>query len=227
MKPIVIMPKLLESFAPKGYKSYGGNIKFMESNFTDSIESKNIVCFIGGFLDSYYMLMYDVFRGALEGNFMIKDNTKSKTFSIKNSNFHSMYLTFNCFKFLREFIPNALNSGFRFYILAHSWGAKNIVRLNLAYNFEIEYLLTLDCVGYIKITHRPGNIKLWENIYIADFYSHYNRANLAAIIGHGQQFIKFADINTALHPPHHHASLQEMLRESKYVEILDSNNSQS
>lgn len=203
MLPIVIMPQILESLAKTKYKTSGGNI----TNFTpQNVDSKNILCFIGGFVDSHYLLMYRAFRLSLETDFSILNANK----------FNSMYITFNCYKFLRDFIPNALSKGFRFYILGHSWGAKNIIRLCLKYDFDIEFLLSLDCVGHFKITHRPQNIKLWENIYITDFSLEYSQANLAALIGHGQQYIKYADSNIGLNPPHHHASLQEMLECSQY-----------
>ncbi|MWV62841.1 hypothetical protein DCO58_02055 [Helicobacter saguini] len=203
MLPIVIMPQILEPFASKKYKKSGGNItKFSPQN----VDSKNILCFIGGFVDSHYLLMYRAFRLSLEREFCI-NNVRD---------FNSMYITFNCYDFLRDFMPRALSNGFRFYILAHSWGAKNIIRLCLKYDFSVEFLLSLDCVGHFKITHRPQNIKLWENIYISDFSLEYSRANLAALIGHGQQFIKYADFNIGLTPPHHHASLQEMINQSRY-----------
>lgn len=211
MIPICLMPRDLGRFATTHYRKYGYKILSIESKMVENIESdsKNILLFIGGFLDSYYRCLFDVFINSL--NSVISTNAQIEM--------QKMYITFDCFGFLSEFIPNALDLQYRFYIIAHSWGAKNIIRVLLKYDFNIELLLSLDCVGHFKITHRPSRIKTWENIYINDYTSHYNRANIAALIGGVKQEIKFADSNIALKAPAHHASVNEMLRLSNCIHI--------
>ncbi|RDU64889.1 hypothetical protein CQA53_07405 [Helicobacter didelphidarum] len=258
MLPVVIMPKHIQNFTKQQYKLYSGNISPQESlrlaDLTNT-ESKHILCFIGGFLDTYCKVLYHIFEECILRNNLsiipstpcdiqyknmqensINNNqnlhTNTPTFNNKESDFGKetsytkfdthlcfMYSSFNCFDFLKDFIPNIIHAGYKFSAISHSWGAKNIIRLCLQYDFCIDTLITLDCVGHFTITHRPSKIKRWENIYITDFYGHYARENLAPIIGHGQQFISYADSNIGIPPPAHHASVSDMLKYSKIVTI--------
>lgn len=257
MRSIVIIPKALQHFATSPHKTHGNHITLEESKSLSlqNNSSQHILCFIGGFLDTYYKILFHIYEISVKnkgkqniGLYLphiacCQDNgyhthtlgqdkesqvaTSPQSTPIKHHNFYFMYSSFNCLNFLADFIPKILNSNYSFSVIAHSWGAKNILRLSLKYNFTIQTLITLDCVGHFNITHRPSNILQWENIYIADFYSHYFRPNLAAIIGGGKQLIIHADSNIGIPPPAHHASVLTMLEHSNLFIMNNANHNKA
>lgn len=213
MLPIVVMPEEMKQYA-KSHRTYGGNITHSEieslSHLLDRRPTKQIVCFIGGFCDTYYRLMWNAFCGSILHN--------GRVFRDGELNPSMLYMSFNCYEFLLDFIPRLTSEGREVSVISHSWGAKNILRSCLDSNIVLDGLVTLDCVGHFSITHRPS-VGVWENIYITDYFSQYNRANLAAIIGGAKQSIKYADINTGMPPPAHHASVPTMLKRSQLVSL--------
>ncbi len=232
MLPVVILPKLLQDYATLPYKTYGGNIALKESQILQTQSARNhkhILYFIGGFLDTYYKVLFHVFEICVNTHHIcaiklpthtLKQNDFMDSDNVIYQDFCFMYSSFNCLRFLRDFIPNVIRDGYSVSVVAHSWGAKNILKLCLRYNFPLHTLITLDCVGYFTITHRPTRIHQWENIYITDFVGDYHRPNLAAIIGNGQQYIQHADSNIGIPPPAHHASVITMLKHSKILQIV-------
>ena len=219
--PLVVMPQSIKQYASMPYCTHSGNIMRDEveslRNMLDNESSKQILCFIGGFCDTYYKLIWRVFCGSLWYKMQIdsKQNNHSDV-----SHFTMLYMSFNCYKFLLDFIPKLNAAGYEVSVISHSWGAKNIIRSCLDSNEVIlSKLITLDCVGHFNINFRPNHIGLWENIYITDYFSQYSRANLAAIIGGAKQYINYADINTGIPPPAHHASVLTMLSHAKLIRL--------
>lgn len=221
--PLVVMPSSIAQFANKPYRVYGGNITQHDSIYLQSIpmyyDTKHILCFIGGFCDTYYKVVWDVFCASLwrqTQSMHIIDKPKYNN----TSYFTMLYISFNCYTFLHDFFPKLLANGYRISVIAHSWGAKNIVRLCLDFDeIILTKLITLDCVGHFNITHRPKHVYAWENIYITDYLSQYSRANIAAIIGGAKQHIRYADINTGIPPPAHHASVATMLHHAQLLQL--------
>ena len=83
MRPTILISKTLEKILDsipheriKNYKNHSGNIALSDyKRFLvkqKNIESKNILCFIGGFCDTYYRVLYDAFEVALEGDFNLE-----------------------------------------------------------------------------------------------------------------------------------------------------------
>ncbi|STQ86633.1 hypothetical protein LS73_002880 [Helicobacter muridarum] len=180
------------------------------------IKPQNIIIFIGGFCDTFHHAIFDIFCSFAKYPYDISlDNKHNIPLSAC-----VMYITFDCYSFLESFIPKALNYNLKIFIISHSWGAKNILRLCLRNNFKIEILITLDCVGHFNITHRPSNIRFWENIFIGDYFSSYHRSNIAALIGGAQGSITFADSNISIPYPYHHASTVQMLEKSKSIKNI-------
>lgn len=218
--PLIVMPQSIKQYASTPYRIYGGNIMIDEVESLQSVldngPSKYILCFIGGFCDTYYKLIWNVFCESLL-------RRKQVDLQIANCNndishFTMLYMSFNCYRFLLDFIPNLISAGYEVSAISHSWGAKNIVRSCLdSSSVVLSKLITLDCVGRFSIKCRPKNIQTWENIYITDYFSKYSRANLAAIIGGAKQYIEYADINIGIKPPAHHASVLTMLSHSQLI----------
>lgn len=220
--PLVVIPKSIKQYASMPYRTYGGNIIRDEVESLryalDYGDSKQILCFIGGFCDTYCRLIWRVFCGSLWYKMQI--DSKRARFYNDFSRFTMLYMSFNCYKFLLDFIPKLTRASYEVSVIAHSWGAKNIVRCCLDSNrIKLARLITLDCVGHFCITHRPKHIDLWENIYITDYLSQYSRANLAALIGGAKQYIPYADINTGIPPPATHASVLTMLSHAQLIKL--------
>ncbi|TLD84752.1 hypothetical protein [Helicobacter trogontum] len=214
--PLVVMPQFLMQYTHMPYHTYGGNITHYDiESIQHAIElyhTKDVLIFIGGFCDTYYKVVWRAFSESLI--------SQKRQYINDTKHFSILYMSFNCYAFLLDFIPNLNKAGYCVSVIAHSWGAKNIVRCCLDSDaVHLENLITLDCVGHFKITHRPQYIKSWENIYIANHFEHYNRANLAAIIGGAQRKIEYADINTGIAPPAHHASVSTMLHNAKLIKL--------
>lgn len=184
----------------------------------DIIKPQNIVIFIGGFCDSFYHIIFDIFCS------FVKYSYNASVIDEQHIPLSvcAMYITFDCYSFLESFIPSVLDFGLRISVISHSWGAKNILRLCLYNNYKIEHLITLDCVGHFKITHRPSNIRFWENIFISDYFSSYHRSNIAALVGGAQGSIAFADSNISIPYPYHHASAIQMLEHSRLIDAIPS-----
>lgn len=200
---------------------------------TESQASPHIVLFVGGFCDSIYRVVFEAFISFIQSYYAFyidaaQNNQHDKISYVPTP--YILYSTFNCFDAFASFIPKILARGFNISIISHSWGAKNILRLCLHYDFDIENLISLDCVGHFKITHRPRRIKHWENIFIANYFESYHRSNLAALIGGAKGKIIFADSNLSLHYPANHASVAQMLEVSSlfkniWCKILDTQKS--
>lgn len=210
--PFVVIPKFLMDCVGMPFSKRSGNITYDEIEsiqiFLEFYHTKNILFFIGGFCDTYHKVMWRVFCESLFSQ------------QKKDIKFSMLYMSFNCYAFLLDFIPKLNKAGYSISVIAHSWGAKNILRCCLDSNaMYLENLITLDCVGYFNITCRPKHIKAWENIYITNHFESYNRANIAAIIGGAKQEIIYADINIGLTPPAHHASVSAMLHNSKLIRL--------
>lgn len=209
--PLVIMPHSLTQYTNMSYDTHGGNITHEDIESIKHIletDTKELLIFIGGFCDTYYKVVWRAFCESL-----FSQRKKEKQYSM-------LYMSFNCYAFLLDFLPKLSGAGYNISVIAHSWGAKNILRCCLDSNaIYLKNLITLDCVGHFKITHRPKHIESWENIYIANHFEHYNRANIAAIIGGAKQEIIYADINTGIAPPAHHASVPTMLHNAKLIRL--------
>lgn len=209
--PLVIMPHSLTQYTTMSYDTHGGNITHEDIESIKHIletDTKELLIFIGGFCDTYYKVVWRAFCERL-----FSQRKKEKQYSM-------LYMSFNCYAFLLDFLPKLSGAGYNISVIAHSWGAKNILRCCLDSNaIYLKNLITLDCVGHFKITHRPKHIESWENIYITNHFEHYNRANIAAIIGGAKQEIIYADINTGIAPPAHHASVPTMLHNAKLIRL--------
>ena len=209
--PLVIMPHSLTQYTNMSYDTHGGNITGDDIESIKHIletDTKELLIFIGGFCDTYYKVVWRAFCESL-----FSQRKKEKQYSM-------LYMSFNCYAFLLDFLPKLSKAGYSISVIAHSWGAKNILRCCLDSNaIYLKNLITLDCVGHFKITHRPKHIQSWENIYIVNHFEHYNRANIAAIIGGAKQEIIYADINTGIAPPAHHASVPTMLHNAKLIRL--------
>ena len=220
--PLIVMPQSIKQYASVPYRTYGGNIVNDEVESLryalDYGNSNQILCFIGGFCDTLYKLIWRVFCGSLW--YKMQMDSKQTRFHNNVSHFTMLYMSFNCYRFLLDFIPKLNGAGYEVSVISHSWGAKNIVRSCLDSNrVKLAKLITLDCVGHFHINFRPKCIESWENIYITDYFSQYSRANLAAIIGGAKQYIGYADINTGIPPPAHHASVLTMLSHAKLIKL--------
>ncbi len=222
--PLVIVPNFLENLTKMKYDRFGGNIHKEEvdsilSYINNQHDIEHVVCFIGGFFDTYYKVLWNAFATGIKYKqaCMYCNVSSDIAIPIESKNICAFYISFNCFNFLYDFIPKLSEKGYKVSVIAHSWGAKNILRLCLKHNLNICNLVTIDCVGHFTITHRPTNILQWENIYIIDHFSSYSRANLAAIIGGAKQYIPYADSNIAINPPANHASVSAMLCHSNLI----------
>lgn len=210
--PLIVMPQFLMQYANMPYRTYSGNITHYDiesiQHVLETYHTKELLIFIGGFCDTYYKVVWRVFCESL-----FSQRKKERQYSM-------LYMSFNCYAFLLDFIPKLSKAGYSISVIAHSWGAKNILRCCLDSNaIYLKNLITLDCVGHFNITHRPKHIQSWENIYITNHFEYYNRANIAAIIGGAKQEIIYADINTGIPPPAHHASVPTMLHHAKLIRL--------
>ncbi|RDU73344.1 hypothetical protein CQA66_01365 [Helicobacter aurati] len=188
--------------------------------YGDIIEPQHIVIFIGGFCDSLHRTMFETFCAFIHScynTFYKKHKRTANNIPIAPC---TMYTTFNCYSFLHSFLHSLLQYGLQISIIAHSWGAKNILRLCLHENYAIDNLLTLDCVGHFAITHRPNRIVHWENIFIEEYFELYHRSNLAALLGGAKGSIAFADDNIPITYPANHASVTSMLEKSKLFKAI-------
>ena len=75
------------------------------------------------------------------------------------------------------------------------------------FDIRIDYMLTLDPVGYRRVKFKPNCVKLWENIYIKNHLSLIKWPNILALIGHPKKYIKYADINNFFNSLFHHNNI--------------------
>ncbi len=186
MGPILITPFDFDYNLNK----YGCNIKKEDARSDNSIKSPNTIFFVGGLADSCTRALFNHFA------------------KFNNNDFSKFYATFDAV----PHIPNILQENN--YIVAHSWGASSIIKTLANVNKNIKYLLTLDSVAYTK-PNPITCVSYWENIYIKNHFS-FDPANIVALVGHPQGYIKFANNNIALGRPNTHTSIRNMLKASKY-----------
>lgn len=209
--PAHILPKPSTAFLPYGF-NIPKNTLDMRDSHTDiesAIEStrthyKAIVIFVGGFCDT---IMCAVYREFLAFN---------------EPHCAKIYTSFKVQHFLSTYLPLLAQCKLPIFVIAHSWGGSNFYKAmcNLHTQVHLEYLLTLDPVGYHKPTHRPIPIRFWENVYITHKWSNPRRPNIIALIGHPWNAIKVADINHTLHKPAHHASISHMIAATHFYAEL-------
>lgn len=223
-KPIFVFPpcflpltQILQSTQNLNYiQSHALNAQCLDSvdldSHLDSLDSmqnldspnkvQHIVIFIGGFMDSIHQCVFKNFL-----SFRAKGAIK-------------LYSTYDSTQLWVQLLPRIYPLRYSLTIIAHSWGANNIIKALCAIDSNhIRALITLDPVGRNAI-HRPQGIEFWENLYIQDHLKHLNRPNISALIGGARKSIPLADSNTALCAPFHHASTREMLRHSKAFDTL-------
>lgn len=197
MSGILIAPKDFD-YSPK-LPSFGGNISPQETQFpSNEISSPKVMFFIGGFGDRLTKALFYCFS------------------SFQHQEFCKFYATFDAVSHLDCIIP--LLKEKQIYIIAHSWGACNTIKMLAKFNFPITYLLTLDDVSYSKPKPLPS-VEFWENVYITDHF-YFDRSNIVALIGHPQGAIAFANLNLGIHPPYTHASTSAMLSHSQLYKNL-------
>lgn len=208
--PTFIYPKHFLPTPSVQYRSYGvcitqdeakAHIDRLESALANS-SPKALVIFVGGFCDTIMRAVYREFE-AFNMPFCLK-----------------IYASFKCEFLLREYLPK-LDKNLPIFIIAHSWGASNVYRaLSSIQTPHINYLLTLDAVGYRKPKIPLKNVALWENIYIKNKILYPHRSNFLAIIGHAWNEVKLSNHNAFLTPPAHHASINQMITLSSFENLI-------
>lgn len=175
-----------------------------------SSENKNLIIFIGGFLDSFYRVVFDEYA-----NF-----TKDTLFGV---NFRAkIYTTFKCKALFSVWLGELVKNDFKLYVIAHSWGAKNICRALESTHLpkdSICHLLTLDPVGYYKPKMKFQSVKQWTNVYVADKKKYKVKANFCTYVGKAWDYCESADENIAIYnenlPLITHAEVSSMLEAFK------------
>lgn len=190
MSGILITPKNFSYELP----SFGGKISPQETQFLhNEISSPKAVFFIGGLADSYTKALFHYF------------------YLFEHQEFCKFYATFDATSSLSDIF--SLLKDKQIYLIAHSWGACNIIKTLAKSNFPITYLLTLDDISYSKPKPLPS-VAFWENVYITDHLS-FDPSNIVALLGHPQGAIPFANLNLGLNPPYTHTSIGAMLSQSR------------
>ena len=204
-KPLLVSPLCMHPFINDlAFKAIPLKSSILDSiNSTNLENTRQIVLFVGGFLDSIHQRM---FKNFLDFN---------------SQNAIKLYITFNSSFLLFSFLPRIYGLNLPFSIIAHSWGTDNLLQiLNAIESNHIHTLITLDVVGKSPITKRAQGIRFWENLYINDQFTHFYNSNLVAIIGGIRGAISLADCNIALNHPHNHASVKAMLEHSRIFSQL-------
>ncbi len=162
-------------------------------------QSKPIIIFVGGFLDSIHQVVFREFA-----SFAIDSYTQFSTISFVAK----IYTTFCCKRLFTSLLPEILALGYTPYIIAHSWGASNVCKAlenlkgKLPFN-SIPMLLTLDPVGYWRPTREIECVEKWVNIYIADKWKYcFNPSNICTFIGHAWNECKYANKNISIKNKH-------------------------
>lgn len=192
-KPLIHIQPSLEILPPIPSISKNLTLKgeLLESVWaiTPAFDSKNLIIFIGGFLDSYYRIVFEEYAHFVE------DNLFQTTFGAK------IYTTFNCKDLFCAWLPALIESHYKPYIIAHSWGAKNICRALETIclpDLSIPYLLTLDPVGYYKPQKSFDCIKQWVNVYVKDKKQYPLRTNYCTYIGRAWDYTPAAHLNISI-----------------------------
>ncbi|WP_295701801.1 hypothetical protein [uncultured Helicobacter sp.] len=189
------LPKPQMPFIP-----YGFNIpKVVQASKIKN--PKAIVIFVGGFCDTIMCAVYRAFIAFDEPSCL------------------KIYTSFKIQHLFTSWLVPLVQCKLPIFVIAHSWGASNFYKAlqNLdSKNVSLEYLLTLDPVGYHLPHTRPIDIKLWENVYIANKWAYLRRPNIVALIGHPWNAIKVSDRNIIMHKPAHHASIMAMIEASGF-----------
>lgn len=160
-----------------------------------SSEDKKLIIFIGGFLDSFYRVVFDEYA-----NFT-KDLFFNTVFKAK------IYTTFDCEGLFSVWLGELIQNDYKLYIIAHSWGARNICKAleNARLSKDsVCYLLTLDPVGYYKAKKKSQSVKQWTNIYVADKKKHITKANFCTYVGRAWDYCEGADENIAIYSQNSH-----------------------
>lgn len=161
-------------------------------------ESTNIIVFIGGLMDSYHRVVFREFAQFRQGTY---PKLAHIPFGAK------IYTTFDHKALFSSWLPLLIDSGYRPYIFAHSWGAANICkvlsRLVLVPR-AIPLLVTMDPVGYWHLAQKPSSVELWVNLYVADKWRHITSPNICTYIGHAWNHCASADIEIMLKNHHSH-----------------------
>ncbi len=166
---------------------------------------KGIIIFIGEFCDSFGKSFFNYFL------------------SFNHSDYWKFYITFNGSKYFIDLLKRFYSYDFKIYVVAHSWGANELIMaLSKQNNFDIriDYMLTLDPVGYRRVKFKPNCVKLWENIYIKNHLSLIKWPNILALIGHPKKYIKYADINNFFNSPFHHNNINFFINSSSLLKLL-------
>ena len=209
LKPTLIFPKDVFESPHSPYFSYGIRISKEEvldlenhlSRNGASSSPKAIVMFIGGFCDTIMRVVYREFL------------------NFEEPLCYKIYSSFKCKELLSSWLTCLAQKKLPLFIIAHSWGASNLYAALFAkanQNLCIEYLLTLDPVGYKTPKVFPPCVKEWENIYVKNKLWYWHRSNLVALIGHAWNFVPYATHNAFVQKPSHHASIRSMLQASHF-----------
>ncbi|MCI6218172.1 MAG: hypothetical protein MR629_06565 [Helicobacter sp.] len=192
------------------------NLKTLESH--EQNNPKVLLIFIGGFMDSKHLAVFREFA-----SFTQNKCSKFATITAK------AYATFNSKALFRAWLPILIDQEYELYIISHSWGAANILKVLSAFEKSknplpknsIKLLITLDPVGYWRLKQKPTNIQKWINIYIEDKWRVLKVSNLCSYIGHAWNHCNNADKEIILTNYHsngisdkilHHASVGSMLK---------------
>ncbi|TLD81062.1 hypothetical protein LS68_006250 [Helicobacter sp. MIT 05-5293] len=208
LKPTIIYPK--EAFLPPPipYLPYG--IKIPENEVIYHLQSesdvKAIVIFVGGFCDTIMRAVYQ--------EFLHFDQPLC----------YKIYTSFRCQKLFTLWLTQLAEKKLPLFVIAHSWGACNFYKALIAQanaHISIDYLLTLDPVGYTMPKKPPTNVQWWDNVYITHKTSNLVRPNIVALIGHSWNLVSYANYNASLQKPFHHASIRQMIEASNFTAKLD------
>ena len=193
--PFIHMQPILQNtpncpFVLKNLLLRGSVLSSIKDLSNQTSEDKNLIIFIGGFLDSFYRVVFDEYANFTEDLFF-GVNFRAK-----------IYTTFRCKTLFSLWLGKLVENGYKIYIIAHSWGAKNICRALESTKLpkdSICYLLTLDPVGYYKPKKRFESVKQWTNIYVADKKKYKVRENFCTYIGKAWDYCECADNNMAIY----------------------------
>lgn len=208
LKPTIIYPKEVLLPPPISYLPYGINIPENEVIYHQQSESKAqvIVIFIGGFCDTIMRAVYQEFL------------------YFNQPLCHKIYTSFRCKKLFILWLTQLVKKKLPLFVIAHSWGACNFYKALIAQTNEqisIDYLLTLDPVGYTIPKKSLKNVQWWDNVYISHKTSHLVRSNIVALVGHSWNLVPYANHNTSLQKPFHHVSIHQMIEASNFTAKLD------
>lgn len=190
----------LDKGAQKNIIPLKQNTNIKESyKLSNNPPTKPVIIFVGGFLDSFHQVVFREFATFSQDSYPQLSNIP---FVAK------VYSTFSCEKLFTLLLPEILALSYTPYIIAHSWGARNICKAlkniqDTLPNSSIPLLLTLDPVGYWQPTQPIQCIEQWVNIYIADKWRHFFKtSNICTFIGHAWNECKYANKNIAIKNKH-------------------------